>query len=239
MTLAIDAADHFDSPLARLDARWKLAAFIVAIAAAAVVRTVVGVLLAGFGACVLVEVARLPGKFWGGRIGGFALFLLPFLLLLAFIQGQYWAAAIIGIRALTLFVLAAVLVGSSPMHRNIQAAQSLGMPVALTQIALMSYRYLFVIREEFQRIRTALRVRAFRSGANWRTYRIVGHVAAMLLVRGDERAQRVYHAMRCRGFDGRMRSLSPFRPRYADVYFFAAVAISSIAIVACDLIVRR
>src|SRR5579871_2579005 len=124
MTPVVDAADHLDSSLGRLDARWKLAALVVAIVAAAFARTIVGVLLAGFGACVLLEAARLPAKHWGGRVGGFALFLLPFLVLVAYFQGQYWAAAIIGIRALTLFVLAVILLGSSPMHRNIQAAQS-------------------------------------------------------------------------------------------------------------------
>ena len=44
-----------------------------------------------------------------------------------------------------------------------------------------------------------------------------------LLVRGFERAERVGHAMRCRGFDGRFRTLTEFRTRPADVVAFLAL----------------
>jgi cobalt/nickel transport system permease protein len=240
MTRVYDAADCPNSPLSRLDARWKLAAIVLFIAAAAWVRTPEGTAIAAYGAAVLLLLSRLPAKLLLARLGGFSLFLLPFLVILPLFQGSRGieVAALVGVRALTLFTLGLVLVTTSPMHRNIQAAQALGVPIALTQIALLSYRYLFVIRDEFQRIRVALRVRGFRSGANGRTYRLVGHVAAMLLVRGDERAQRVGHAMRCRGFDGRIRSLSPFQTRTQDVMFVVIVGLFSAALVAGDLALR-
>jgi cobalt/nickel transport system permease protein len=41
-----------------------------------------------------------------------------------------------------------------------------------------------------------------------------------LLVRGVERAERVEQAMRCRGFDGRFRSLTRFQTRARDVAAF-------------------
>ena len=66
----------------------------------------------------------------------------------------------------------------------------------------------------------ALRVRGYRNRANLHSYRTIGAVTGALLVRGWERGERVGHAMRCRGFDGRFRSLSEFRTTAADVLMF-------------------
>jgi cobalt/nickel transport system permease protein len=241
MTQVLDAVAAPNSFVARRDARWKLAALTLAIVAAAVIRTPPFIASAACGAILLLVLSRFSRSVILSRLVGPGLFLLPFLLLLPLIQGSRGAmtALIVGTRAMTLLILGIVLFTTSPMHRNMQAAQALGMPIVLTQIGLMSYRYLFVLRDEFHRIRIALRVRGFRSGANRRSYRIVGHVGAMLLVRGDERAERVAQAMRCRGFDGRLRSLSPFQTRYADVLFFAIIVAVSVAIVAGDLALRH
>src|SRR5205807_3520409 len=98
-----------------------------------------------------------------------------------------------------------------PFSRTMQAAESLGLPRLLARLALMSYRYVFVLADEFARLRTALRVRGFSNRANLHSYRTVGRVTGTLLVRGSARAERVAHAMRCRGFDGRFRALHDFQ----------------------------
>jgi cobalt/nickel transport system permease protein len=56
-----------------------------------------------------------------------------------------------------------------------------------------------------------------------------------LLVRGYERGERVGQAMRCRGFDGRFRSLTAFRTRPADVLAFAVVVGGAATAVWLDL----
>ena len=108
----------------------------------------------------------------------------------------------------------------------------------LIQLALLSYRYLFVLGDELDRLRVALRVRGFRNRASWHSYRTVGHAAGTLLVRGYERADRVSAAMRCRGFDGRFRSLAVFRTRRADVLALALAAACATALVCLDVCVQ-
>jgi cobalt/nickel transport system permease protein len=71
------------------------------------------------------------------------------------------------------------------------------------------------------------------------TYRTVGHVVGTLLVRGAERADGVAHAMRCRGFDGRYRSLTAFRTRAADVAFFVGAVAAAVGLVAWDVAGRN
>jgi cobalt/nickel transport system permease protein len=68
---------------------------------------------------------------------------------------------------------------------------------------LFIYRYLFVLMEEGARMVRARSLRSFdRRGGGLTVYgSLVGH----LLLRTVNRAQRIYNAMVCRGFDGNVR----------------------------------
>src|SRR5204863_7888250 len=94
--------------------------------------------------------------------------------------------------------------------------------------------YVFVLMDELVRLRVAVRVRGYRARVNRHSYLTVGHVAGTLLVRGFERSERVGQAMRCRGFDGRFRSLTAFRTTAADVLTFLLVLAGSAGVVLLD-----
>jgi cobalt/nickel transport system permease protein len=79
-------------------------------------------------------------------------------------------------------------------------------------------------------------VRGFRNRANAHSYRTVGQAAGTLLLHGYERAERVSHAMRCRGFDGRFRSLAAFRTRRVDVLTLMMVSVGVLALVGLDVL---
>src|SRR5439155_22609368 len=88
MTLAFDALDSPDSPFAALDARWKLAALVFAGALASALRTPELIYIATVGGVALLITARLPRRFLLPRLAGFGLFLLPFMLMLALLNGR-------------------------------------------------------------------------------------------------------------------------------------------------------
>jgi cobalt/nickel transport system permease protein len=111
-------------------------------------------------------------------------------------------------------------------------------PGLLVQLAMLTHRYIFVLDAELARLRTALRVRGFRNRPSRHSYRTVGHVAGTLLVRGYERAERVGQAMRCRGFDGRFRSLTEFRTTRADRWFFCVLVGGAVALALLDILIR-
>ena len=71
----------------------------------------------------------------------------------------------------------------------------------LVELTLIMYRYIFLLFDEAQRIRTAQRARLgfsrFRSGL-----RSSGILGGMLLLRSFDRADRSFAAMRCRGYRG-------------------------------------
>jgi cobalt/nickel transport system permease protein len=143
-------------------------------------------------------------------------------------------ALILLCKAIAIVLLALVVLATAPLDATLKAAHALHVPGLLAQLALLSYRYLFVLAEELGRMRIALRVRGYRNRMNFHSYRTIGVVTGALLVRGWERGERVGQAMRCRGFDGRFRSLSAFRTSTADLLMFFAVSASAAGICVLD-----
>ena len=232
MTLAFTPPPLTDSPVSRLDPRWKLAALAVAVLATAILRTLPASALALLLALLLAGLSRLPPRWYLARLGAAVLFLaffalpLPFLLREPGMEGSSllhfsWHGAAVGLmltaKGLTLVTLMLVLLATAPLDATLKAAHSLRVPGLLVHLGLLTFRYAFLLADELGRLRVALRVRGYRNRATRHCYRTVGHVTGTLLVRGHERAERVGHAMRCRGFDGRFRALTDFRTRPADV----------------------
>ncbi|MFO1070288.1 MAG: cobalt ECF transporter T component CbiQ [Geminicoccaceae bacterium] len=89
------------------------------------------------------------------------------------------------------------------------ALAGLRLPPKLVQLFLLTTRYVAVLHEEHERLRQAMRARAFRPRGNRHTWTSYGWLFGMLLVRSFERAERILEAMRCRGFDGRVHRLAP------------------------------
>jgi cobalt/nickel transport system permease protein len=252
MTTIFEPLPCPDSPLRRLDPRWKLAGLLLATILVAAIRTPQPASGALLGALVLAAVARLPSRWYLRRIvavGGLvALFTLPLPFLLG---GATWPlgpfelsvpgltlAFLVAAKALTVLSLMLVLLASAPLEDTLKAAHALRVPGLLIQLAVMTYRYVFVLFDELARLRVALRVRGYRNRATRHSYRTVGHVAGALLVRGYERAERVGQAMRCRGFTGRFHSLSSFHTRPADVAVFVVLVTSAATLLAWDAYAR-
>ena len=120
-------------------------------------------------------------------------------------------------NAILLVFLALVASMDSPTIGHAMA--KLGVPSKLVFLFLFTYRYVHVIAEEWQRLRTAARLRGFVPRTDMRTYATVGHLFAMVLVRSLDRSARVYRAMILRGFDGRFASVCRFTIRPRDGLF--------------------
>jgi cobalt/nickel transport system permease protein len=147
-------------------------------------------------------------------------------------------ALLLLLKALTIVTLMLVMLVSAPLDATLKAAHALHVPGLAIQIVVLAYRYLFLLADEFIRMRVALRVRGYRLRSNPQRFRILAHVSGTVLVRGYERAERVGQAMRCRGFDGTFRSLAEFRTRPADVAIFLLVVGCAAALVCWDLLER-
>jgi len=239
MTLRLDFPECCASIVGRWDSRWKLAALGPAAIATALLRTLAPSLAALGGAFLLVALAGLPLRWFAARLAATALVLSLFLVWLPFVHphGDVLALVLL-LKALTIVTLTLVLLASATLQDICKAAHALHVPGVLVQLILLSYRYVFLLADEFGRLRIALRVRGFRNRGTMHSYRVVGQVAGTLLVRGHERAERVGQAMRCRGFCGVFRSLQPFRTTPWDALAWALTIGVAGALLTWDVMAR-
>lgn len=100
----------------------------------------------------------------------------------------------------------------------------LKVPAKVAYLLLMTYRYIFVLEQEYQRLLRAARIRGFKPGTNLHSYKTFAYLVGMLFVRAADRAQRVHQAMKCRGFKGRFYSLAHFRATFASWLFALVMA---------------
>jgi cobalt/nickel transport system permease protein len=108
----------------------------------------------------------------------------------------------------------------------------LRVPDKIVHLLLMTYRYVFVIEQEYQRLIRAAQIRGFRPQTNFHTYKTYACIVGMLLVRSSLRADRVYQAMLCRGFKRKFYCLYEFNAGKHG-YLFAAAITGVISALAC------
>lgn len=143
-------------------------------------------------------------------------------------------AARIAARVLALGLLAIAALDAAPFDRTIKALQDLRVPRALTHTALLTYRYLFLLRGDLRRVRYALSSRGFRARPTIATANTFGAITGGLLVRSLARTERVEHAMRCRGYTGELRMSTPHAAGGADALLVVTALAVAVALVLVD-----
>lgn len=224
MSLTVRDVSIPDSPVSRWDARWKLAAVVLAMVGVVLLRNPWPAGVAFGVALALATVGRVRWSVLVSRWLVLAIAVAPVLVILPFTASNGWETAVaVGLRAFAVGTLAVVLVYTAPLSRTFAAAHALYIPGVLVQISQLAHRYSLLLFAEARRVRIAMRTRGFRSGTNAHTYRTLGSAAGTLLVRGGDRAEHVADAMRCRGFDGEYHPMSPFRTTAWDAVGFVVV----------------
>ncbi|MGE4299055.1 MAG: cobalt ECF transporter T component CbiQ [Desulfovibrionaceae bacterium] len=132
-------------------------------------------------------------------------------------------AACITLKTNAVLCVFIALVATSTVPALGHALHALRVPGKLCHLLLFTYRYVHVIGEEYQRLATAARMRGFTPRSNLHTWRTIGYMAAMVLVRSWDRAERVRQAMVLRGFSGRFHTLAPATASSGDRVFAACM----------------
>jgi cobalt/nickel transport system permease protein len=117
---------------------------------------------------------------------------------------------------------------STPAHRLLLAASWFRLPKVFIELALLIYRYIFVLIEEAIAIKDAQRVRlGYRS---WQqSIRSVGALGGILILRAYDRAERVFEAMIARGYTGAM-TIS-YTEHFGRKDFIAAICLSTALVI--------
>lgn len=249
MKFALDRYASLDSPIHRWETRCKLVglmALAFAIAAVDVLVLLPAVLAIAFSCYAL---ARLPLAYWWRRVRYPGFFLVALVAALPFAAGDtvLWAwgpvrvyregcLAVLPIagRFAAILTLGLVAFGTHPVAETVRALRSLGLSPILTDLMLLSYRYLTELGDDWQRMQVAVQLRGFRNRRlDGQTLRLWAALTGSLLVRSYERSERVYQAMRLRGYGApagdRPRKLPDrrafFSPSALGLYGALAVAV--------------
>jgi cobalt/nickel transport system permease protein len=116
----------------------------------------------------------------------------------------------ISLKTVCLMMAFMALVATMTVDTLGHSLNRLRLPDKMVHLLLITYRYLFVIEQEYQRLVRAMKIRNFHPKTNLHSYRTYAYLVGMLFVRASERARRVHCAMICRGFNGRFVSLREF-----------------------------
>lgn len=152
-----------------------------------------------------------------------------------------WTASDAGLEAVLTILLrswlsvsaAVVLTATTPAIDLLRALRGLHAPRIIVATVSFMYRYIFVIGEEAQRLMRARECRSASVGEGrggsigWRAH-VLGNMVGSLFLRSYERAERIYDAMRSRGYDGELRSLTMTSLRRAD-YVALSIALGLLA----------
>ncbi len=218
--------------LHRADPRAKIVSAFLLIATIAVLNDLFAAACSLFISVLFLLVARLPIRRVIKRliiVNAFIAFLWFFLPFSVHGRGIFsiwkWEVTIEGVKFALLITIKcnAILliiisfIATTPFPLLGFALSSLRFPTKLTLLMLISYRYISVIKEEYDRLLEAAKVRGFVPRNNMHTYRTYAYLLAMVFIRSYERGLTVYQAMLLRGFNGKFYSLRKFRLARGDI----------------------
>ncbi len=125
------------------------------------------------------------------------------------ISGGWVSFVSVLIRFVLTVGVALTLIAVTGFNAVCLALDKLGTPRVFVVQLVFLYRYMFVLVAEATRMVRARSLRTFEGGGSGIT--AYGPLVGHLLLRTMDRAQRVYTAMCCRGFDGEIRIMKPLR----------------------------
>ena len=197
-----------------------LVSLLLVLAARLSIKAVLKKLLAVFGFLVLLW-CLLPLTFHGDPLARYG----P----LTITRPGVILAAQISLKSVSILMMFIALIATAGLVTLGHAMDRIGIPGKIVHLLLMCYRYIFVIGQEYERLSRAAKIRGFSPKTNMHTYRTYAYLIGMIFVRAADRADQVYKAMRCRGFNGRFYCLAEF-PRHYHNWLFAVFMTTTLAV---------
>ena len=153
----------------------------------------------GFGLmyCAFMAVMSGQSEFWSFNVFGYKI---PI-----YIEGLNIAILIVG-KVISCTACTLFLALTTPMTEIFYILRSLGLPSVVVDIAMMMYRYIFVLLDELIRMQNAQETRLGYKDLKT-TYKSLGILASNLFIRTWERGEKLFITMSSRGYDGELKTL--------------------------------
>jgi len=149
---------------------------------------------------------------------------------LSFAREGIVIAALITLKTNTIVLAIITLLATSTVASLGHALEGLGLPGRLSFLLLFSYRYIFVIHQEYLRLSRAAQMRCFQPATTIHTYKTVAYLFAMTLVKSYNRGNRIHQAMLLRGFNGHLIPLSHHNIVRRDIIFLIVGSLTTVSL---------
>ncbi|MGL4667741.1 MAG: energy-coupling factor transporter transmembrane component T family protein [Saezia sp.] len=145
-------------------------------------------------------------------------------------------AALITLKGNAIATMMLVLLGTSTIGEICRGLLKLHLPEKLVTLLLLTHANIAYMMASYATISSAAKLRGFVSTRSLASYKTSAYLAAMLLVRSWQRAQRVTKAMRLRGFSGQypLLQLPP-----AVSYHHATLFLVNISLISATLLIAN
>ncbi|MEM7539604.1 MAG: cobalt ECF transporter T component CbiQ [Chloroflexota bacterium] len=246
MKLELDEYAYLESPIHRWDPRTKLIGLVVLIFAFSAVQDLrlVPAMLAI--TVVVFAISHLPISYLVDRLKLPGIFLLALAAILPFTAGStilfslgpvdirqegILSILLIASRFVCIITVTLVLFGTAPFLTSIKAMRSLGLSEILTDMILLTYRYLFEIGDQLATMRKAIRLRGFDGHQlSRRNLNTVAALIGSMLIRSYEQAEQVYKAMVLRGYGYAQAAPDEFETRAWDYVLCGVVVVVAVGL---------
>lgn len=224
----IDEFSNGSSFLNRLDPRIKVVSFFALIFSVILTRANMFSAYVCFAALViiLIRLSNIPVVYILKRSFVIAPFVfvaaLGMLKLPAGPQGVLIFSSIL-VKACLSIVCLILLTASTNFSSLLKAFEALKFPRLITMVISFMYRYVFVVQDEFMKMRQAKESRSVTKPLICAQIDVFANMLGILFIRTYERAEAIYLSMCARGFDGSIRVVHKFKTEKIDWLFLSAM----------------
>lgn len=243
--VSIQSENKHLSPLHRLDARVKVVALVSFVALTSTLQSLSLLGLAALFALALTMLARVPGTvllkrfLWIIPFAGVLIIIFPFITpgipIFSLNLGLFTLKAtgagldkafILLLRVVTAVQAVSLLTAATGISELMRAFRDLRLPAVMVSLLEFTIRYIAVLEEELERMRTARKARCYSMGRSLfdrRTFQTLGQLVGVLFIRSYERGERVYNAMLSRGYTGEIKCCGHCHLPKLDVCYGAGI----------------
>lgn len=251
MKTGIEEYSNLNSHFHRWDARYKLVGLILIAFAFSFIQDIRLIPAMVVITATIYLISGLPGRFILKRLRLPSFIVLALVLTLPFLSGEselvrlgpivVWQeglllAVLIAFRFVCIVTIGIILLETTPLLTNIKAMRALGLPLVMTDMAFLTFRYLHELAQDLNRMLTSMRLRGFHGRRfSLGTLKTFAWLSGSLLVRSYERSEWVYRAMILRGYGQPARSGHDFQASLGDALALGIAVIVATALVVGDI----
>lgn len=147
------------------------------------------------------------------------------------------------VRVLSVITIGIIMIRTTPLSGLSAKLKRMLIPHIIVDIGIMTGRYIMVIGEDYTKMKTARKLRGHVPGKSLvRRFGVIVPTAATLLIKGFQQSERVFNAMRMRGYGsgytGEDRSSALERPSISSFMMFVVIVAVSILLIVLEVTVE-